>query len=137
MNNKSGEAFIDFIGPIVPGGQMGPGRPMMGPGGPAPTERPQTYGCVQCPFLTESSNAMIRHHLDTHMDTMDYPMGPVNYPPGNYIASGHGGPGPTERPRTHRCVLCPFVTESSNAIIRHHLREHTSYPMSNHHVTAA
>ena len=137
MNNKSGEAFIDFIGPIVPGGQMGPGRPMTGPGGPAPTERPH-HRCIQCPFVTENSTAMIRHHLGAHSSyPMDNPMGPVNYPPVNYVARGHGGPAPTERPQTHRCVLCPFVTESSNAIIRHHLREHTSYPMSNHHVTAA
>ena len=36
-----------------------------------PTQHPQTYRCLQCPFVTEDSSAMIGHHLHAHSS---YPM---------------------------------------------------------------
>ena len=36
-----------------------------------PTQNPQTFRCLQCPFVTEDSSAMIGHHLHAHSS---YPM---------------------------------------------------------------
>lgn len=36
-----------------------------------PTQNPQTFKCLQCPFVTEDSSAMIGHHLHAHSS---YPM---------------------------------------------------------------
>ena len=36
-----------------------------------PTHNPQTFRCLQCPFVTEDSSAMIGHHLHAHSS---YPM---------------------------------------------------------------